>query len=94
MLVFLDLVARLILHNTGIKDLGENFDDDFKFVFYISHQNLNETMGMDLCYKLLELNNKLKLNNFDFIVRLSEGRDGIYGQKQERWAQKIIKEQL
>lgn len=93
-LVFLDLVARIILHNTGIKDLGEHFDEDFKFVFYISHQNLNETMGMDLCYKLLELNKKLKLNNFDLVVRLSEGRDGIYGKKQERWAQKIIKEQL
>lgn len=93
-LVFLDLVARLILHNTGVKPLGPDYDDDFKFIFYISHQNLNETMGMDLCYKLYELNKKLKLNNFEVVVRLSEGRDGIYGKKQERWALKVIKEQL
>ena len=36
-LVFLDLVSRIILHNTGIRSLGEKFKEDFKFVFYISH---------------------------------------------------------
>ena len=34
-LVFLDLVMRLILHNTGALKAG--FDDSFKFIFYISH---------------------------------------------------------
>jgi len=93
-LVFLDLVTRIILHNTGIKPLGKDFEDDWKFVLYISHQNLNETMGMDLCYKLLELNKKLRRNNFSFQVRLTEGRDGIYGKKQQRWATKVIRDQL
>jgi hypothetical protein len=36
-LVFLDLVTKIILHNTGIKSLGPDFDEDFKFVLYISH---------------------------------------------------------
>ena len=36
-LVFLDLVTRIILHNAGIRALGERFEEDFKFVFYISH---------------------------------------------------------
>ena len=36
-LVFLDLVSRIILHNTSIRSLGEKFKEDFKFVFYISH---------------------------------------------------------
>jgi hypothetical protein len=93
-LVFLDLVTRIILHNTGVKSLGADFEDDWKFVMFISHQNLNETMGMDLCYKLLEVNKKLNIENFMLQVRLTEGRDGIYGKKQQRWATKIIREQL
>jgi hypothetical protein len=93
-LVFLDLVTRLILHNTGVKSLGADFDDDFKFIFYISHQNIDETMGMDLCLKLMELNKKLKLDNFQLHVRLTEGRDGIYGKRQERWTPELIKKQL
>ena len=93
-LVFLDLVTRIILHNTGIKSLGKDFEDDWKFVMFISHQNLNETMGMDLCYKLLEVNKKLNVDNFMLQVRLTEGRDGIYGKKQQRWATKIISQQL
>jgi hypothetical protein len=63
-LTFLDLVSRLILHNTGVKKLGDEFEDDFKFIFFISHQNINETMGMDLCIKLMEINKKLKIDNF------------------------------
>ena len=93
-LVFLDLVTRIILHNAGVRPLGERFEEDFKFVFYISHQNLGETMGMDLCLKLMEMNKKLKIENFKLIVRLSEGRDGVYGAKQERWAKDIIRDHL
>ena len=51
-LVFLDLITRLILHNTRVLSLGEEFDEDFQFVLHVSHQNLAETMGMDLCIKL------------------------------------------
>ena len=93
-LVFLDLVTRILLHNTGIHKLGEDFDEDFKFHLYISHQNLTETMGMDLCYKLMQVNDKLKLNNFYLNVRLTEGRDGIYGKKPDRWASTLLREQL
>lgn len=63
-LAFLDLVSRILLHNTGIKSLGEEFDEDFKFIFYISHSNLDDTLGMDLCLKLMEVNKKLKIDNF------------------------------
>ena len=51
-------------------------------------------MGMDLCLKLMEMNKKLKIENFKLIVRLSEGKDGVYGAKQERWAKDIIRDQL
>ena len=51
-------------------------------------------MGMDLCLKLMEMNKKLKIDNFKLIVRLSEGRDGVYGAKQERWAKDIIRDHL
>jgi hypothetical protein len=80
-LIWLDLVSRIILHNTGVRSLGPDFDEEFKFILHISAQNLNEAMGMDLCLKLVELNKKLKLNNFMVIPRLSEGKDGIYGKK-------------
>jgi hypothetical protein len=80
-LVFLDLVTRIILHNTGVKSLGDDFDDEFKFILNISHQNLGETMGMDLCLKLVELNKTLKIDNFTLVPRLSEGKDGKYGPK-------------
>jgi hypothetical protein len=58
-LVFIDLVTRILLHNTGVFPLGDDFDEDFKFVLYISHASINDTMGMDLCMKLLEVNKKL-----------------------------------
>jgi len=91
-LVFLDLVMRLILHNTGALKAG--FDDSFKFIFYISHQNLNETMGMDLSLKLIELNKHLGFNNFDLVVRLSEGHPDLKGEKPKRWNKEAIKEEL
>jgi hypothetical protein len=55
-LVFLDLVSRILLHNVGVLPLGEDFDEEFKFIFYISHQSISDTMGMDLCMKLMEVN--------------------------------------
>ena len=70
-LVFLDLVTRIILHNTGLRPAGF-CPETFKFVFYISHRNLGETMGMDISLKLMELNKKLNLSNFELFVRLSE----------------------
>lgn len=91
-LVFLDLVTRIMLHNTGVLDFGGKFDDDFKFIFYISHENIETTIGMDLCLKLMEVNKKLKKKNFELNVRLSEGRDGVYGRKKERWATELIRD--
>ena len=91
-LVFLDLVTRIILHNTHVK--RQNFDDTFKFLFFISHQNLNETMGMDLALKLMEMNQKLKINNFNLAVRLSEGHPDFSTQKPQRWSKDAIREQL
>jgi len=90
-LVFLDLVSRIMLHNTGVLEFGGGFDDDFKFVLNISHEKLEDTIGMDLCLKLMEVNKKLKLDNFILNVRLSEGRDGRYGKKAERWATELIR---
>jgi NAD(P)H-flavin reductase len=36
----------------------------------------------------------LGIDNFALHVRLTEGRDGIYGKRQERWTQKVIKDEL
>ncbi len=36
-LVFLDLVTRLILNNCGLFPLFNEVEEDFKFILYISH---------------------------------------------------------
>jgi hypothetical protein len=76
-LVYLDLVARLILQNSGNlpKDC-EKFEDDFCFHFFISFVNRDEAIGLDLCEALLELNKAKGINNFTLTVRLSEQKDG------------------
>lgn len=35
-LIWLDLVSRIILHNTGVRSLGPDFDEEFKFILHIS----------------------------------------------------------
>jgi hypothetical protein len=70
-LVFLDLVARIILSNLGLIPL--RFDSDFEFHFYASFRSEESSIGVDLCNKLVKLNEKLGLNNFKFILRLAEG---------------------
>lgn len=72
-LVFLDLVARLILSNLKLLPEAERFHPDFKFHFYASFKSEETNIGVNLCQKLLELNEKLGLSNFKFTLRLAEG---------------------
>ena len=51
-------------------------------------------MGMDLCMKLMEMNKKLNIENFNLIVRLSEGKYGADGVKPQRWSKDTIRDQL
>lgn len=72
-LVYLDLVARLILQNSGNLPEGcERLEDDFFFHYFVSFVNRDEAIGLDLCEALLELNKRKGINNFSLTVRLSE----------------------
>jgi hypothetical protein len=68
-LVFLDLVARIILSNLGLIPL--RFDNDFEFHFYASFRSEESSKGVDLCNRLVKLNEKLGLKNFKFICRFA-----------------------
>ena len=70
-LVFLDLVSRLILNN--LKLLHAQFDSDFEFHFYASFRSEESAIGVELCNKLVALNEKLGKTNFKFVLRLAEG---------------------
>ena len=82
-LVYLDLVSALLLRNrfkgTGKKipeDLDEDqIDDDFKFHLYVSFQNQESSIGLDLCTKLMKMNKQFGIDNFKLTVRLSDGAD-------------------
>ena len=71
-LVFLDLVSRIILTNLGL--VSNEFGKNFKFHFYASFRSEEESFGLDLCNKLVELNKQKGFNNFAFTVRLSSNK--------------------
>ena len=48
-LVFLDLVAFLIKLNLGIAFNSKDFGPDFKFIFYTSFRNKDDSIALDLC---------------------------------------------
>ena len=48
-LIFLDLVAFLIKLNLGIDYNIKDFGPEFKFVFYTSFRNKNDSIALDLC---------------------------------------------
>jgi predicted ferric reductase len=86
-LVFLDLVSRIILNNLGVTP--NEFGKDFIFHFYASFRSEEESYGLELCSKLVELNKKKNLNNFSFNVRLSNSKA-----KSEHWNQAFIAKEL
>jgi NAD(P)H-flavin reductase len=40
------------------------------------------------------MNKKLKIDNFEFFVRLTEGRDGPLGEKADRWTERTVSNAL
>jgi len=91
-LVYLDLVARLILQNSGnLPEECEKFADDFCFHFFVSFVNRDESIGLDLCEALVELNKSKGINNFTLTVRISESKDGT---RAVRWNKDYIMPKL
>ena len=71
--------------------------DHFQFHLYVSFQNEESSIGLDLCQALIDLNKKLHLDNFKLTVRYSEpkkdpGSDKVV--KPRRWDKSYITEEL
>ena len=69
----------------------------FQFHLYVSFQNEQSAIGMDLCHALLDLNRKLRLNNFKLVVRYSEPKKDPGSDKTvrpRRWDKSYIQEEL
>jgi|688.fasta_scaffold170733_4 hypothetical protein len=93
-LVFLDLVARIILSNSQLLPIQKSFSNDFKFLFYCSFKDEKHAIGLQLCKNLIEMNKKLKLNNFQFTLRLAEDPLVTIDTRPPRWDRDYIMAQL
>ena len=94
-LVFLDLVSHLLLKNCFEADGKKvpekmHYEPDFVFHLYMSFSERDQAIGLEVVEALEKVNQKLGLNNFKAIVRLSR----CEGRKEPRWTPDYIKEQL
>ena len=99
-LVFLDLVAHLLMRNIFLAKLPEEkvdpqfkvLKDDFEFHLYVAFQDLDSSIGIQLCESLERINERFHYKNFKLIIRLSED---IYAKKKPpRWDEKFINAEL
>ena len=98
-LVFLDLVAQLLVLNTFKHDgkplpeeIESFYQPEFKFILYVAFQDRKQSIGLDLIEALEKVNEKLGLNNFKVIVRLSDPDKGE--EKKPRWTPNYIEKEL
>lgn len=78
-LVYLDIVARLILQNSGnLPPTAQPFSDSFSFHFFVTFASRKEAIGIELCETLVLLNKVKGFENFHFTARISsqEGPNG------------------
>eukprot|EP00352_Strombidinopsis_acuminata_P004959 CAMPEP_0176350822 /NCGR_PEP_ID=MMETSP0126-20121128/9767_1 /TAXON_ID=141414 ORGANISM="Strombidinopsis acuminatum, Strain SPMC142" /NCGR_SAMPLE_ID=MMETSP0126 /ASSEMBLY_ACC=CAM_ASM_000229 /LENGTH=119 /DNA_ID=CAMNT_0017701033 /DNA_START=1186 /DNA_END=1545 /DNA_ORIENTATION=- len=65
----------------------EKLPDDFKLVVYTSYRSLDDTVCLELCEGLRDMNKKLGINNFELVVRLSNRGDA-------RWDKSFILQEI
>ena len=87
-LVFLDLVSHLLIKNCFESDgkklpaeIANMYQTGFEFHLYVSFQDRDQAIGLDVIERLELVNRKLGLNNFKAVVRLSV----TDGPKLPRW---------
>jgi len=97
------LILRNRAKSTGKKipaDLDESqISDDFKFHLFVSFQNKESSIALDLCIKLAQMNAKLGLDNFKLTVRLSNEKGAVDEESgvqflKDRWNQGFIDDQV
>jgi len=65
--------------------------DEFEFVLYVSFQNREQSMGLELCEALDEFCKARGLTTFRLVTRLSAG---YTGSKPPRWDEAYIRQEL
>ncbi len=71
-MVFMDLVAHLLRKNLGLLSKEEDAMLDgknFKFVFYLSFQKREDSMGLELVEGLQSVCREKNLTNFQLVIR-------------------------
>lgn len=97
-LVFIDLVSHLLVrncfeyHQREVPDQFDQMKSGFKFHLYVSFQNREQSIGLDICEALVKINQKLGLNNFKLTVRLSEVPKGQ--PPAGRWSPEYIESEM
>ena len=85
-ITFMDLsayVARFVMGEVVDEVDALKLEDDFKFTFYVTYFNRNQSCGL----RLLELLQQLKSMHFELVLRLSD-------QKSRRWDKGFLEERL
>lgn len=96
-LVFLDLVSHLLLKNCFESDgkklpveMANLYQSGFSFHLYVSFQDRDQAIGLEVIEKLEQVNQKLGLSNFKAVVRLSV----TDGPKLPRWTPAYVESEL
>ena len=89
-LVFVDIVARMLMGNMGIIPESECFHKDFKFHFYASFMSREESVALALLEALEKVQKKKGLEQYKLILRLSKGAPT----KPPRWDRKYLESEL
>ena len=91
-LVFIDIVAKLLLQQQSLLKDEDKFNEDFKFVFYVSFMSRDEAIGLELMEGLHNLLRESGSDAFDLRLRLS--KDPKQLAKPPRWDEAFVREQL
>jgi hypothetical protein len=92
-LVYIDIVARLILQLLQRIPEDQMLSTDFKFVFFASFMSREEAIGLDLMEGLLMLQEKMGGPKM-FELRLRLSKDPKQTEKPPRWTEKWVKKEL
>lgn len=92
-LVYVDLIARLILSTLEVIPEGQRVHPQFKLYLYASFMSRDEAVALDLLEALDKVQKKKGLEQFKLILRLSK-TDDPSAVKPPRWDEKYLNSEL
>ena len=91
-LVFIDIVAKMLMQTQNLLKDEDQFNKDFKFVFFASFVSREEAIGLDLMEGLANLMREQGSDAFELRLRLS--KDEKQKEKPPRWDEPYVRSQL